>query len=184
MIDKDLYNQVEQKEETINFATIAGIFEDGVTLRFDGETEPTQKHYKVNSFAVFKVDDRVRIIKDSGTYVVEYSVGNPKLAFSVDKAKEAETANNALQLNGKSENSLSVANASKLNNKSESSLNVGTATDFSSKHTGSYLSFFNGSLAQKKTVTTLSSSASLSQTTSKLNELINALKSYNIISSY
>lgn len=61
-----------------NFATIGEVFEDGVSLIFDGQEYPTEKHYKVNTSIVFKPKDRVKILSDSGTYVVEYVVGKPK----------------------------------------------------------------------------------------------------------
>lgn len=77
------------------FATIGAIYEDGVTLIFDGLDAPTEKHYKCNSFVVFHAGDRVRIIKDSGTYVVEYSVGAPKTSFNADTADKATTATSA-----------------------------------------------------------------------------------------
>lgn len=77
------------------FATIDKIFDDGVTLIFDGQEAATEKHYKVNSFAIFKEQDRVRIIKDSGTYVVEYTVGKPKKTFNADTADSATTAQTA-----------------------------------------------------------------------------------------
>ena len=60
-----------------SFATIDQIYEDGITLIFDGEETASEKHYKCNSFCVFAAGQRVRIVKDSGTYVVEYPVGNP-----------------------------------------------------------------------------------------------------------
>lgn len=65
--------------ETINFATIGEIYEDGVSLIFDGQEEATEKHYKVNTSIVFHAGDRVKILADSGTYVVEYVVGTPKV---------------------------------------------------------------------------------------------------------
>lgn len=60
-----------------SFATIDQIYDDGITLIFDGEETASEKHYKCNSFCVFAAGQRVRVIKDSGTYVVEYPVGNP-----------------------------------------------------------------------------------------------------------
>lgn len=60
-----------------NFATIGTIYSDGVTLIFDGQTSESLKKYKVNASAYFRKGDRVRVIKDSGTYVVEYPVGSP-----------------------------------------------------------------------------------------------------------
>lgn len=77
---------------------MTGVFADGLTLRFDGETESTEKRYKCNSFVVFKVNDRVRIIKDSGTYVVEYSVGNPKTSFNADTTESFTRRHTGSQL--------------------------------------------------------------------------------------
>ena len=66
------------EQEIFNFATIGEVFEDGVSLIFDGQDSATEKHYKVNTSIVFKAGDRVKILADSGTYVVEYVVGLPK----------------------------------------------------------------------------------------------------------
>lgn len=60
-----------------NFATIGEVFEDGVSLIFDGSDVATEKHYKVNTSVLFSPGDRVKILADSGTYVVEYVVGSP-----------------------------------------------------------------------------------------------------------
>ena len=69
---------VEQQESVeIRMATIAEIFEDGVTLIFDGQEEATDKHYKCNTSAKLAVGDRVMLASESGTYVVAYAVGNP-----------------------------------------------------------------------------------------------------------
>lgn len=69
---------VEQQETVeIRMATIAEIFEDGVTLIFDGQEEATDKHYKCNTSAKLAVGDRVMLDSESGTYVVAYAVGNP-----------------------------------------------------------------------------------------------------------
>lgn len=78
-----------------SFATISEIFEDGVTLLFDGLDAPTTKRYKVNAFVVFHPGDRVRVIKASGTYVVEYPVGNPRREFTADSATNADHATTA-----------------------------------------------------------------------------------------
>ena len=94
------------------FATIAGIYEDGVTLIFDGEENASEKHYKVNTSVTFNAGDRVKIAKDSGTYIVEYPIGNPKIddgsgsgtvaeaehAKTADKATMATTADQALAI--------------------------------------------------------------------------------------
>lgn len=84
--------------EPANFAMIGEVYEDGVSLIFDGDAEPSEKHYKVNAFVVFKAGDRVRIIADSGTYVVEYPVGNPRRTMTADTATTAGTAEKAKKL--------------------------------------------------------------------------------------
>ena len=90
----------QERQEILNksdnessFATIDAIFTDGVTLIFDGQTEATTKHYKVNSSIIFNAGDRVKIIKDSGTYVDEYPVGNPKIDSGGGVVDEANRAN-------------------------------------------------------------------------------------------
>lgn len=57
-------------------ATISAVYSDGVSLIFDGQTEPTAKHYKVNTSVYFQPGNRVKVTKDSGTYIVEYVVGS------------------------------------------------------------------------------------------------------------
>lgn len=59
-------------------ATVGAKYTDGLSLIFDGQTAATAKHYKCNSSVTFKAGDRVKICRMSGTYVVEYVVGNPK----------------------------------------------------------------------------------------------------------
>ena len=70
------------EQKIFNFATIGEVFEDGVSLIFDGQDTATEKHYKVNTSIVFKAGDRVKIFPDSGTYVVEYIVGSPLVGGS------------------------------------------------------------------------------------------------------
>lgn len=76
----------------MNFATIKAVHDDGVTLAFDDGSE-SQKHYKVNSGVVFNAGDRVRILEDNGTYVVEYVVGRPIKAITAGTASTADSAN-------------------------------------------------------------------------------------------
>ena len=64
--------------EQINFATIGEVFDDGVSLLFDGDETASEKHYRCNTSILFRAGDRVKILEDSGTYVVEYVVGSPK----------------------------------------------------------------------------------------------------------
>lgn len=94
------FTRGDQNEvQDASFAKIASIYDDGVTLIFDGMNEPTKKRYQTNSFVVFKAGDRVRIIKDSGTYVVEYPVGAPRKSFNADYATKAGSATSATNAN-------------------------------------------------------------------------------------
>lgn len=122
----------------MNFATIQSIHDDGVTLQFDDGSAST-KHYKCNAAVVFHAGDRVRVIEDSGTYVVEYPIGSPLTALAADSST--------------------------------------TAT----RHTGTTLSFFDDDPTTKRSVTSLSGSATLAQTITKLNDLLTALKAYNLL---
>ncbi|HMM32270.1 MAG TPA: hypothetical protein PKB13_10890 [Clostridia bacterium] len=91
-----------ERAEPVNasFATIGTVYADGVSLIFDGETEPSVKHYKVNRMAVFRAGDRVRIAADSGTYVVEYPVGNPISASTIaNLSTGASTATTVAKVN-------------------------------------------------------------------------------------
>lgn len=59
-------------------ATVGAKYTDGLSLIFDGQTAASEKHYKCNTSVPFQAGDRVKICRISGTYVVEYVVGNPK----------------------------------------------------------------------------------------------------------
>ena len=127
-----------QKTGKPQFATIAEIYDDGVSLILDGETQPTEKHYLTNCDTVFAKGDRVKILRDSNTYVVEYKVGPPR---------RADTANWILW-----------------------------------GHTGEYLGFFDPTeVFPKQTVPNLSGSVSAVTVGNRLNDLLNALRRYNLI---
>lgn len=82
------------------FATIGAIYEDGVTLIFDGQKEATEKHYKVNTSVSFAAGNRVKICKDSGTYVVEYVVGSPKPENDTVSGYPSKIKNNDIEGDG------------------------------------------------------------------------------------
>mgnify|MGYP001864502335 FL=1 len=63
-----------KKNKPILFAKIVAVRDDGLKLQFDGEQTPSQKYYKYNKSITFKVGDRVKVAKISGTYIVEYPI--------------------------------------------------------------------------------------------------------------
>lgn len=70
-------------ESGAQFATVGEVLDDGVTLIFDGQDEATDKHYRCNTSVLLLPGDRVKVCKDSGTYVVEYVVGSPALRLLI-----------------------------------------------------------------------------------------------------
>lgn len=76
--------QAEQEE--ILIATVGAVTETGVTLIFAGEDAASEKTYQGNVSAALKAGDRVKITKDSGTYLIDYAVGVPGSAAGGDAA--------------------------------------------------------------------------------------------------
>lgn len=80
MIDNELFMGISppKKENSEAFlATVAAVWPDGVTLTINGAA--TKKHYLTNTSQSFYPGDRVKVAKISGTYIVEYKIGKPKL---------------------------------------------------------------------------------------------------------
>ena len=73
----DLLAEPAPAEIERHFATVGTVYEDGIALVFDGESEESEKHYLCNTGVTFAAGDRVRILRESGTYIVEYVVGPP-----------------------------------------------------------------------------------------------------------
>lgn len=63
--------------ENCLLATVGSVHEDGLTLIFAGNDAPSEKHYKCNTGITFHAGDRVKVCECSGSYIVEYIVGNP-----------------------------------------------------------------------------------------------------------
>lgn len=57
-----------------SLAIIGTVYSDGVSLIFDNADTPSTKHYKCNKSITFFSGDRVKIVKISGTYIVEYAI--------------------------------------------------------------------------------------------------------------
>lgn len=72
----DRWRPRKSTEETL-FATIAAVYSDGATLYIRGDPNPTQKHYRSSKNLALKAGDRVKVIKTSGTYVIDYVIGIP-----------------------------------------------------------------------------------------------------------
>ena len=70
-------------ETDIILATIKAVSSTGVTILVDGDEEASSKEYKTNAAQHFASGDRVKIIKNSGTYLVEYVIGSPMSRYPI-----------------------------------------------------------------------------------------------------
>lgn len=89
-----------------SLATVVQVAEDGVVLDIG------EKHYKCNTGIVFKVGDRVKLIKDSGTYLVAFPIGAPITGLHAATADSATNATNATN----AENATKATNATNATN--------------------------------------------------------------------
>lgn len=60
---------------TGNIATVSAVYSDGITLILPGNNAPTQKRYPYNSSVTFSSGQRVHILREGGTIIVEYPIG-------------------------------------------------------------------------------------------------------------
>lgn len=107
---QDTQKQQEQPVAPPSFATIAGLYDDGVSLVFDGETEPSQKHYRANLYCKFEVGQRVYVAKDNGTYVVLFPIGIPGSVDVTSDASKYHTGNTISFFGGSPVEKIYIAN--------------------------------------------------------------------------
>ena len=84
----DLEEEITEEDELegledIELAVVTAVGSGGVKIRIDGDEEAGDKYYKVNRGALFAVGDRVKINKNSGTYIIEYAVGAPMSRYPI-----------------------------------------------------------------------------------------------------
>ena len=84
-LNKAVKTEEEQEEEQEEFvlATVAEVTSTGVKLTVDGAGAAGEKEYKVNSMQKLAAGDRVKICKNSGTYLVEYKIGAPMADYPI-----------------------------------------------------------------------------------------------------
>lgn len=66
---------LEATSKSGNIATVSSVHSDGIALILPGDTTPSEKHYPYNASASFEPGQRVHIIRESGTIIVEYPIG-------------------------------------------------------------------------------------------------------------
>lgn len=82
-LDEALLPEEDETQEDFILATVAEVTSTGVKIEVDGSGEAGEKEYRVNSMQRFKTGDRVKICKNSGTYLVEYKVGSPMADYPI-----------------------------------------------------------------------------------------------------
>lgn len=73
MIDYREQQEIENElkpQPNHTIAKIGGVYSDGLSLIFAGQTSASQKHYPRNKNVTFSAGDKVLIVRASGTYVV------------------------------------------------------------------------------------------------------------------
>ena len=81
---EEILNPEEPIEEPdFSIATVDEVSADGITLVFDGSSSSGGKKYRCNSGVRFVNGDRVRIKRDSGSYLVEYPIGKPMTRYPI-----------------------------------------------------------------------------------------------------
>lgn len=84
-LDEAVIPEEEEKQEEIVLATVSEVTSTGVKIQIDGTEEPGEKEYRVNSMQMLTVGDRVKIFKNSGTYLIEYKIGSPMADYPIPK---------------------------------------------------------------------------------------------------
>lgn len=70
-------DEFENQMEEVVLATITEVGANGVKIQIDGNDSANEKEYKGNTMLKLSVGDRVKVFKNSGTYLIEYKVGTP-----------------------------------------------------------------------------------------------------------
>lgn len=82
-------DESQDQEDEIVLATIASVEAGGVKIQIDGDEAAGDKIYRVNAQQMFAAGDRVKIEKNSGTYIVEYVLGNPMARYPIPSGGSA-----------------------------------------------------------------------------------------------
>lgn len=74
MISQDIFVEKKEEKKEILLATVMAVYNNGLLIKIDGDSEQSNKIYKCNKSITFRKGDRVKIVPYSGTYIVEYPI--------------------------------------------------------------------------------------------------------------
>lgn len=84
MVDKlEKSDTPEDAATEIILATVTDVSEDGVSILIDGEDAAGEKEYRGNAAQLIEIGDRVKIRKNSGTYLIEYVIDAPMSRYPI-----------------------------------------------------------------------------------------------------
>ena len=87
-----IVNEQSLAEPEFLTATVAEVTARGYRLIFPGQSAASEKVYKGNSAVRFYTGQRVRVLPDGGTYIVEYPISGPNLYRTVSYGYNKESA--------------------------------------------------------------------------------------------
>lgn len=89
MIDREINpfedDSLSGSPEAFKLARVAGVYSDGLSLKFPGESATT-KHYPCNQYCKFSVGQRVLVQKVGEVYIAICPVGAPSTNVAADTA--------------------------------------------------------------------------------------------------
>lgn len=178
--------QGHSKEKNFRLATVTDLFESGTAkVTFFGETDPSEKEYSYLSSYKPKVNDVVLLIPFLDTYIIAGNILYKSLPTGEGYVTLTDLENILSSYLKTEDLDLSeYALKTDLDSYYKANDNI-TANHLLVKadltHRGAYIGFFGNQVATKQSVSTLTNTTEPSAIVNKLNQLINALKSYNLV---
>ena len=187
---------VHQEPFEAELATVKSIKADGLELVFDGLSESDGKVYPCNACVEFRVGDRVKVKKISGTYVAEYPLGAPGSRVGggggetpVTTVSRLVDGNYIASLSGGALASIGTSNAT-LGSSTKPWAGLYSTGSISLGNSSSKLGFFGTTPVSKITLSTASNNQGFTTVTSSnlsstgvyvLNNIVGILKKYGLI---
>ena len=177
--------QQEKQPDMIRFATVVGTFENtgAPIIQFAGDTEPSQKSYAYMAWYSPTVGDTVACVKTGNSYFILGNV-NYKIAPTGDiESKVNDVLSQKRYLETATDGSINVSSDTVNTFKSISCSTQLTTKTFG--HSGTIIRFFGHSYVGQQSVSKCSTSSTVSvdAVASCVNEVIQALRNYGLLSS-
>lgn len=192
MVDGKEIVELQQIEETKDFklANVIELFENGTAkIRFYGEETASEKEYSYLASYKPSINDIILVTSCMDTYIIlgkvlhnitieGENVTIEELTEKLDLYALKTDIADIITSNLSDYVKTSTLSTYYKNGDSIVVKNVNASGDIN--HTGSSVKFFNGSLVNKTSVSTLATTATLAEAITKINQIVNAGKWYNL----